>query len=202
MSRNVEISHIHIDEHLCEMHHRAVIRMKELARPGDVISVMVDDYHPVSGFLQLDSFLNTLEDTHNIKISMSTMESSLVNAAEDIIQSISPDKIIFQTFDRGKRVVWFLFVDGEKIALKEKTKEDGTLFYRCAALTAAWQLARLGAYPLEHPSTVRYDDKPIVADEVLSIIDSKYKENEMKSLKIISHSKHSGMLPRIQHEFI
>ena len=203
MQRNIEISHVYTDEEMSEIHHRSVIRMKEIAVPTDTVSILLDDYNADKTTIRINDFVKILELTHNIKISTVVYESSLTKNAEKLIQSIPKELLSEESFDRSTKRVTFLNVDGMKITLKNVYDHLPMIpFYKCSVLTAAWQLTRLGVFEFDTVWINRYDETSIYSDQVISVIDSRFKENEMKSMKIIESSKYKSVLDRIHYEFI
>jgi hypothetical protein len=202
MPRNIEVAHVYADERLSEIHHRSILRMKEIVKDGDTLSIMLDDYNSEKWDIRLEDFVKILELTHSVKISMVVYESSLTKNAEKLLQAIPPEYLSVESFDRSTRKVTFLNYDGLKIALKSEYSETGNTHYKCCLLTAAWQLSRLGLFQFDPVWMDKFDDAPIYSDSVVSIIDSQFRENELKCLKIIESSVYKESVKNIHYEFI
>lgn len=201
MQVDIEIAHIYADAELSSEHHESVQRFKNIADIDSTASVLIDDYNSLTPTLDVDKYISDLEDMHDIRISSVVFESTLVKAAEKILETLP--NVSAEYFKKQEKFMYFLNAPTNKIALYEK-KKDGTIYFKCAILTAAWQLSRLGVFSFDWNRNLmnRYGHRASYPELVVSILDRSYKANEGRSVEIIQNTPYAKMADKIHHEYV
>ncbi len=86
------------------------------------------------------------------------------------------------------------FVQGkESIGLVTKSNKPS-----CTLLIAIWYLCRFGIYGVP-AKTRRFNKKEFIAEKLVTIIPEKYKDGELKVLKLLGATKFKDLVKNIEH---
>lgn len=171
-SYSIEFAHIYIDEVFNGNHHESITVLKELESNTDVRFskvVLIDDYNAESNEFSVDHFLNSINQK-GANTDFYVFESDLVPLADVLLASIEKPKIarMYNSY------------------IERKGK------YPCSLLTATWYLVRLGRIDggdILHIYNTDLNRENIVADRLINILPTSFKEVEKDVHKLISHSK-------------
>lgn len=191
----IECAHIYADERFTGAHARSVaIARRESRRcmaQGRTVksAVLIDDIH-ASGSGISPGDVARWSTQLGFGVDLVVEESTLVTGAKHVIRSLPRRDLYWEPFRRASKRVLFLRDGAEGIALG--TIVDRRFQPTCALLISAWNLARLGAFPVEGMVT---------AWTATSVLEERYRGVEMKALRIIEASRYATLATRISHIF-
>ncbi len=183
---NVEFAHVYGDETFGPEQLAGVQEVKRLRDRLNTagltysLSVLIDDYNPVSVSLDVAGFVGMLS-RHGAAPDHVVFETSLVETATSLLDRI----------------------DGrEGRGLRRYVKSRRRI--PCALLVAAWHLVRLGALalpPVADEMPVAFTYVPLVGEESLTVLPARFASVERRALEIIESSPHQHICTRIRHQF-
>jgi len=191
----IECAHIYADEKFTGVHARSVaiarLESRRWIAQGRTVrsAVLIDDIHASSSVISSDEVARWAARL-GFDVDMVVEESTLVAGAKHVIRSLPRRELYWEPFRRASKRVLFLRDGGEGIALG--TIVDRRFQPTCALLIAAWNLARLGAFPVEGIVT---------AQIATSVLEERYRSVEMKAVRIIEASRYRALSTRISHIF-
>lgn len=156
--------------------------------------LFVDDYpqtYSPEEKLQVAHALRDEAESQNLFVDWVAFESSLASCADVLADNLPHDE--GWLWKQGT---------GHWRATLIKKEEEG--LFTCAALSAAWTLARLGVQPyLEavlSEAITFYDDKPLEADTILTVLPVTYIDNEAAVVEILRQLRKPRIpLSRVQY---
>lgn len=181
---SVEFAHVYADEafgpeHLAAAEEARLLR-EELETSGLTysLSVLIDDYNPLSPTLNVAGFVRQLSE-HGPTPDHVVLEGSLIENARSFLAGLN-----------GR----------EGRGLRRYIESRGR--FPCALLLAVWHLVRLGAMPLPPTSEMRGAcTNPLVGEESLTILPSRFTSVEHRALELIALSPYAHLGARIKHKF-
>ena len=192
---SVEFSHIYGDQHISQSHRLGAecfsTEVSKLRNEGKSISslVLVDDVHVSKFTISLEDFKQELAK-HGGVVDAFVLESQLLSTFKTLLRNLPKDQLYYQPFRAATKRVLFLKTPEGPVALGDIANRK--FKPTCALLVATWNLARLGVVPVEGIPVAQYS---------LSILEDKFREIEMKALRIIKASNFSSEAERIGHSF-
>jgi len=192
---SIECAHIYADQGLSRSHARSLaIARRESRRwvaAGRTVrsAVLVDDLHVGSSITSSDEVRRWASEL-GFGVDSVVEESALVAVAKRVIKSLPRHSLYWEPFRRASKRVLFLQSNGLGIALG--TIADRRFEPTCALLIAAWNLVRLGVFPVDGVPT---------AQVATSVLEERYRAVEIKALRIIEASPHRTLTARVSHIF-
>lgn len=167
---NIEFAHIYVNENFASEHCQASRIVKEKVREirqhdkSYVLTVLIDDYNPSDYILNVKKFLEELRKL-GTEPDYAVYESKLVSYKDQILNKMN-----------GKIKNQYL----------KYIRDHGKC--PCSFLIAIWHLLRLGF--LDPKSIVdSLENRPFVAQKIITILPQRYTEIEKKALEIIKSTE-------------
>ena len=192
---NIECAHIYADEKFSGSHARSVALARRESRrwiaEGRTVrsAVLIDDIHAKCSAISSQEVARWASRL-GFTVDMVVEESTLIAGAKHVIRGLPRRELYWEPFRRAHKRVLFLRDGEEGIALGTIT--DRRFQPTCALLIAAWNLGRLGAFPVDGMVTARI---------ATSVLEERYRGVEMKALRIIEASRYGALSTRISHIF-
>ena len=199
----VEFAHIYADDIWGEEQEVSLDVMKGyLDRESNsdslvVSAILIDDLHVVENTLDVNEFIRCIL-RRGLAPDHVVFEGRLGPVAAKIISGLPEDRLVWQNFKGGKRVLCYRGPDG-LIGLLNETPEGEE--YTCALLSAAWSLCRAGVYEFPNDAIIRLTEAPVVGDKIVSVLHEKYRGVEAKVQMLIAGLELDQILPRLDLVF-
>lgn len=200
----VEFAHIYADSVFGDEQNESLSVMKEyLDRESNadslvVAAILIDDLHVEHNTLDVTEFIRCIL-RRGLAPDHVVFEGKLGPVAEIIIASLPNDRLTWDNFKGGKRVLSYLADGGRRIGLKSVI--EGREEHTCALLSAAWSLCRAGVCEFPPESIVRLTEAPVTGTKVVSVLHSKYEGVEAKVIELIRAIGHEDLVPRLELVF-
>lgn len=171
---NIEYAHIYSDQDFGEEQVESIKIAKEIIallnklNKSYVLSVLIDEYHPIKPKNNIYDFLELL-DKNGLKPDYIALESKMVKDSLIVFNEIQNSKL----------------KNGYRKYLERKQKSP------CSLLTAVWYLKRLGEIKISENDFIYKNKRPFAAEKLITILPQKYKETEKKALDIIISSSYN-----------
>ncbi len=194
---NIEFAHIYADQEFGKEQVNSISKLKiiekelEENKKSFVAGVLIDDYSPIVCTLDENDFLEKIKKS-GVSPDFIAHESELSGIADSVISSIPENLLETQKFQ--DKEVLLLIKDGKRIGLK-----DGSGKHTCSVLIAAWTLVRFGRYELD--SMKKFSSKEFKANQLITILPTKYEETEQKVIDILEVTKYQDLIKNIRYEF-
>lgn len=183
---NIEFAHIYVDEILTKEYLDLARNTQKITEAYGkeekkvVLSVLIDDYNPVTHELKIDEFLAMLKK-----------------------EGVEPDFVLFESeLTKLKDSVFELLNEG-KIKRYYSKYINSKKHFPCSFLIVVWYFLRLGI--LDHDDLNFYvynKNKSFKSEKILNVLQSKYRDVEKKAHDIIKISKVSEKLQDIEYRFL
>jgi len=177
---SIEYSHIYTDENLNDSHRLSAKLMTErravLEASGASVApiVLIDNYNPVDHILDIDSFLKEMQGA--------SAEPLFVGFEADLAYLV--DEVLFNTKPKISKGYARWIASRGKIP--------------CSLFIAIWYLIRLGVIEFNQ----KWHEKEFpIAEKVITILPSIFKEVESKGLNIIKNSNYAQYAGNIETSF-
>jgi len=177
---NIEYAHIYSDEVFGQEHIESlnilelILRIIRNDNKTHNLNLLIDEYHPEAGDLDIDDFLNKLK-YRGYNPHFLYLESALHNDIELLLSNLTSKKHI-----------------NDYHKYYEKNGKSP-----CSYLVAVWYLKRLGIFPTNDHKELSDEKIHFSGHKIVNILDRKYKKGEDKALELIKNSKYADCLDNI-----
>lgn len=185
---SIELGHIYQDMELNEDYlvylKRSQNLISNLDEDNKTLKLLIDDLNISEKKWDEKDLILFLKD-NEINVDILFYESKFASIAEMFISEIDNSYIKKERFRRDKKTCLFFKNGNYKIKLKTIYDNDD-IEYSCVLLSALWQLCRLGFYKYPKDSYLFLNDKEIVSNKTITVIDNKYAFVEEQVLELVS----------------
>jgi len=185
-SFSIEFAHIYIDEKNIRSH-GMIPAVKDITISiGEKglsysLALLIDDYNPTRQKLNIDKYLSNLEHS-NVMPDFVLFESELVKLKEPF----------FELINEGK---------AKRSYLSYISNKEGHI--PCSLLISVWYFLRLGLLDYSYLNFYHQSKgKGFVGNELINVLQLKYKGVEKKAIDIISNSKFPDKQNQIQNVYV
>lgn len=201
---NIEFAHIYADEQFGNEQIKSIEILKKVisnlntANKSFVISVLIDEFHPVVFKLNeaemVEEFLK-----YDIAVDFIGYESKLGVVADEIIDYLPKSMLKLEYFNNPEKEALVLQNHNGKIGLKEEFEFASR--HTCALLSASWSMCRLGILKIPQDAIRNLNNKTFEAHKVITILPEKYHAVEDKVIEIIKSTKFNNVVQDMEYEF-
>lgn len=201
---NIEFAHIYADEQFDTEQIKSgeilkeVITRLERKNKTFVVSVLIDEFHPVMFKLNEGEMVDELKK-HGISVDFIGYESKLGVVADDLINFLPQSMLKLEHFSKSEKEALVLQNHNGKIGLKEEF--EFTYRHTCALLSASWSMCRLGILKIPPDAVRNLSGKTFEAKNLITILPEKYRSVEDKVVGIVRSTKFNDVILNMKYEF-
>lgn len=186
---SIEVGHIYQDMELNQKYanliKKSIQKIESLNIKNYQTKILIDELNIKDKKWEIEDLINFISK-HNLSIDKIAYESRFALIAKEILNSLSKKKLIW-TKENG---IENLFIKDGRKKVKLLTKKDDDIKYSCPLLSACWQICRLGKMKYPEGSFLKINNKEIIPNTVINVIEKKYLKVEenveiiLKDLKL------------------
>ncbi len=201
---NIEFAHIYADEQFGDEQIRSIKVLKKVIsnlnknNKSFVISVLIDEFHPVVFKLNENEMIKEFLK-YNVAVDFIGYESKLGVVADEIINYLPKSMLKLEHFNKPEKEALVLENHNSKIGLREEF--EFAYRHTCALLSASWSMCRLGIQKIPQDAVRSLSNKTFEAHKVITILPEKYRAVEDKVIEIIKSTKFKSATKDIEYEF-
>lgn len=204
LNYNIEFAHIYADEQFGNEQVKSIEILKKVIsnleknNKSFVISVLIDEFHPVVFKLNENEMMEEFLK-YDIAVDFVGYESKLGVVADELINYLPKSMLKLEHFHKPEKEALVLEDHNGKIGLKEEF--EFAYRHTCALLSASWSLCRLGIFKIPQDAVHNLGNKTFEAHKVITILPEKYRTVEDKVIEIIKSTKFNDVVKNIEYEF-